>query len=246
MHLDQEKLQRALDGELQAEEALAVGSHLRECAACRSSLQQAGKEEREVLGLLTSLDHPTPELSLDAIRSRSRGQGHRWGRWAAGVVLALGITSAAYALPGSPLPALVRRIAHGLHSEAESPGGGLQEAAPVAPMSGIAVQPGDFLAIRFSSFQARGEIRVEFTDQPEVAVRAMGGSPTFTSDPDRLLIENAGSDADFEIEISRAASQVEILVGGRLRFSWEGGRVRAGTPADEEGRFLISLQPGEA
>lgn len=98
------------------------------------------------------------------------------------------MTSAAYAAPGSPIPALVHRTTHRLHSGSHAPAEKPLEIAPIASPSGIAVQPGDFLSIQFSSLQTRGRMMVAFRDQPGVVVRAMDGAPAFTADPDRLPI----------------------------------------------------------
>ncbi len=245
MHLDQEKLQRILHGELIEEESLSIRDHLAECTPCQLRVREAEVDETEILDLLSSLDNPVPLMHLDAIRARAGAPRFRWGRWAAGVILALGVTSAAYAAPGSPLPSLVRRIADRLHPASPVPMTNPEMAPPLPSPSGIAVSPGDNLSIQFSSHQARGQVRVELTDQTDLLVRSLSGVSGFTSDLERLVVENEGSESDFEIQIPRSAPRVEILVGGETRFSKVGDQVTASSPADAAGRFFISLRsPG--
>ena len=93
-------------------------------------------------------------------------------------------------------------------------------------MAGIAVAPGAKLVILFASTRAESAAHVSLTDSEDVVVRAPVGAAAFTSNDDRLVIENAGSSATFEIEIheqrptSRFASPAEPRSRKTARISW--------------------------
>ena len=166
------------------------------------------REEAELFALLGALDHPVPQVDARAVIARA-GQQRRspaYLRWAAAIALGLGLAGAAYALPGSPLRAWVRALVHGAAPAPTQP--------PDSGFAGIAVAPGQGLSVVFAARQATGTADVRLTDSAEVVVRALTGAATFTSGADRLVIDNAGSDATFEIQIPRAAPRVEILVEG--------------------------------
>lgn len=243
MHLDQERVHRFLHGELSRELTQQARSHLEDCESCRLRVEKAREEEAEILCSLKSLDHPQPTADLGGIVAKGRKIPFRPARWAAGVVFALAVTSGAYAAPGSPLPNLVRSLANQFRtgpqpSASDSPESG----AEVSP-SGIALAPGPRFSIRFSAHQVWGYATVELTDGSEVVVRALDGVSGFTAGIDRLLIENEGSQSDFEIQIPKSAPRVEIMVGKDLLFSKVGDQVTATIPADAEGRFPIPLHP---
>jgi len=115
--------------------------------------------------------------------------------------------------------------------------GGGSAQAPDPGVAGIAVAPGRALVILFTSPQVEGQAQVSLTDGTEVVVRAPSGTATFTADVDRLVIDNPGSRATFEIQIPRAAPWVEIRVQGVPIFLKEGSRVT--------GSYLLPLTPPE-
>lgn len=250
MHLDEERVQRLIDGELSRPAEASAREHLATCAECRARVDAAKREQAEVEALLRAVDDPPPGVDADAIAAtaEARARARRAGRlrWAAGVVLALCVGGAAYAVPGSPLPALVQAVVVWI--------GGGEAPAPPAPapietaeprVAGISVAPGDALAILFTSRQADGRVRVSLADGPEVVVRAPLGAATFSSDADRLVIDNAGPSATFEIEIPRAAPRVEIQVAGERIFLKDGERVTgaAGGTMDAPGPHVLPLAP---
>jgi hypothetical protein len=157
-------------------------------------------------------------------------------------VLALGVAGAAYALPGSPLRRLVHRIA-GLIGEAPRTDPRTPREPADTAARGIAILPSDRFTIVFSTEQPGGLAVVSLTDRADIAVRAIGGTATFTSDIDQLSIDNAGSSARFQIEIPRRAPYVEIRVGRHRVFSKEGSRVVASGRRDSEDRHLVPLVP---
>jgi predicted anti-sigma-YlaC factor YlaD len=118
MHLDDERLQRLLSGELEPRVEASIRGHLATCGPCRDQTTAARREAAEVSRLLGFLDHPAPRLDPEDVMHASRGV-LGWGRRAALVFLGLGLAGVAYAAPGSrpgrgrrppvPLPSLLGR-----------------------------------------------------------------------------------------------------------------------------------------
>ncbi|MGH7527215.1 MAG: anti-sigma factor family protein [Gemmatimonadales bacterium] len=242
MHLDEERVQRLLHRELAPQAEGSARDHLASCSECRSRVAEAEREETRILALLRQVDHPPRRVDVEAITAGSRQRAPGWGRWAAGILLVLG-AGAAYALPGSPLPRLVERVIKWVEPEKERP-------APVAPSGqaegaarGIAVAPGDRFTVRFSTAPADGLATVSLTDAGEVAVRALSGAASFTSEPAGISIDAEGASGRFEILIPREAPSVEIRIGGRRVFLKQGSRVFAEGGQDAEGRYLVPLSP---
>lgn len=249
-HLDEEQVQRLLHGELLPPAETAARAHLTACADCRQRLTQAEREEGEIDALLRHLDHPPPAIEAGAVAARARAREFGWSRWAAGLLLTLGMAGAAYAAPGSPLPGWVAAVAEWMGGgPARSPSAPAPAPAPPPPPStgfaGIAVAPGRALLILFTSPQAEGRALVSLTDGGEVVVRALSGTATFTSDEDRLVIDDRDSAASFEIEIPRAAPWIEIRVGRVRIFLKDGPRVTTRQSPDTLGRYLLPLVPEE-
>ncbi len=245
MHLDEEQVQRLLDGELAPSAAAAAREHMAGCDDCDRRVAEAVHEEREMQSLLRSLDHPPPRVSAEAVMAKTVPRDFGRFRWAAGILVSLGIAGAAYTAPGSPFPAWIDRAAHWIQ--------GRPDPAPIAPapppspdpipdVAGIAVVPGRELVILFASRQVEGRARVSLTDGSEVVVRAPIGAATFTSDARRLVIENQGP-AAFDIQIPRNAQRVEIRVDGVLAFLKEGARVTTSASTDPRGPWFLPLGP---
>jgi hypothetical protein len=234
MHLDDEQIQRLLHGELPAATQHGVREHLGGCARCRESVDHARRDEAEIFALLRQVDHTPPVVSAEAVAGRARVAGMAWGRWAAGILLFVGIAGAAYAAPGSPLRDWVRAAAAWIRTAAPPS----QVSAPIEPpdarVAGVAAVPGREFVIAFESPEPGGEARVTLTAGTEITVRAPLGAARFTSAADRLTITNSGSGASYEIEIPRTAPRVEIRVAGKRVFLKEGSRI---------GKLLIPLSP---
>src|SRR5262245_62950766 len=103
MHLDEERIQRALHEELLPSEDATVRVHLGHCSDCQKRLRQAEREHAEVNALLGQLDHRLPLVDAETFVRRPRARLAGWSRWAAGIVLVVGAASAVYALPDSRL-----------------------------------------------------------------------------------------------------------------------------------------------
>ena len=241
MHLDEEQVQRLRDGELPAAAQQGIREHLAGCTRCRELLDSAERDEAEIFALLRELDHPPPIVSAEAVADRARSPRAVWGRWAAGILLFAGIAGVAYAAPGSPLRDWVRSAA-ALILGSEP---GLQEPtraeSPEARLAGIAAVPGSELVIAFESPEPGGVAQVSLTTGTEVTVRAPMGAASFTSAADRLVIDNAGTGARFEIKIPRAALRVEIRVAGERIFLKDGPRVATKGSAEIGDYYLLPL-----
>jgi hypothetical protein len=241
MHLDPERIQRLLHAELDADEYDAVHEHLAHCEVCRGSVAEARGQEEEIFGLLEHLDHPQPVGSLNAIVEAAAYQRVRWGRWVAGIVLTLGATSAAYAAPGSPVPGWVRQIVETVRPPSKEIPDDPALSRSEAGSGGISVPAGSAITLRFSVDQPDGQATVSLTAADEVVIQAIGGSVAFTSGPGRVLIQNEGSNARFEIEIPNSAPRIDIRVGDRVIFSKADSRIDAEAPPDSLGRYRLSL-----
>jgi hypothetical protein len=243
MHMDEEQIQRHLHGEL-GPATTPVRDHLDSCPECRLKVSESEREEAWVLDRFRRLDHARPELTAEAILNAPRApRAFRWGRMAAGFFLMLAAAGVAYAAPGSPLPGIIDRIIE-LVSRSPVPERPVKTTPPVTAteaQAGIAVLPGDRLTIVFLGDLARDTAMVSLTDSAEVMVRARGGSTTFTSDQDRLLIQHRGAPVRFEILIPRQAPSVSINVGDRSRWTKLGARVVGEATLDSHGHYVLPL-----
>ena len=236
MHLDDERVQRLLHGELGAAEA-ETRVHLENCAPCRDLVDGAREEEDRILALLSEVDHPVarpdPRVVL-AERNASRGQ---WGRRAAAAILGVAVAGAAYALPGSPLPGALDRLlgtGPGIRDSARA----TQADRATAPPAGIAVPAAEGLVVEL---MAEGQAAIELTDEEEVAVRAVAGAATFSSDPGRLTVRSSGP-VQLEIRIPRTATGVEVLAGSIPVFRKLASGPVSPIPPDSTGRYTIPLR----
>jgi hypothetical protein len=250
MHLDDERIERWMHGEMAPDTERSAREHLAACAECRARLAEAQREEREVHALLRGLDAPAPRVDARAVIERARPRGAGWARRAAAIAIAVGIAGAAYAVPGSPLRAfvvaVVERLGGGAERAPEPRRRAPESAPPPAPApapgaGGIAVAAGSNLVIAFTSTQPDGVARVSLVEGADVVVRAPTGAATFTSDADRLTIDNADGAADFEIAIPHDAPRVEIQVDGRRLLVKEGPRMITSMPYDPRGLYILPL-----
>jgi hypothetical protein len=239
MHLNDDQIQRWLHGELDTGSREMVSTHAATCEACARRISDARDEEAEILQLLGALDHPVPRSDAASFMPTRSAWGS-WGRRAAIFAAAVALAGAAYAIPGSPLRTWVKQVAERI-AGAESPDDKAATNAPVT--SGIAVPVQERFEIDFVAEQATGAVALSLTDGPNIVVRAIGGTAAFTADAERLTIDNRTSAADYEIEIPRAASWVEIHVGARQVVVKDGARFAEGLAPDPSGRPRLSLAP---
>lgn len=240
MHLDEERVQRLLHGELQGPEEAAAREHLTACAECRMLVDDALAGDEWVRGLLRHLDHPMPKISPAVIEARAtRASESRLLLRAAGFLVALAVAGAAYAIPGSPLRSWVRAVVHSVGERRETPG--VPSPASDSAVAGISVFPGEGLRILFTSRQVQGVVRIALTDGAEVVVRAPRGAATFTSASDQLLIDNRGSSATFEVQVPRAAPKIVIQVEGEEVFHQTGAGVTLGEGTGDGVHYVLPL-----
>jgi hypothetical protein len=213
---------------------------------------EAQREDGAVRALLRAVDDPAPRVTAAAVAARARAAGAPRGearrsaalRWAAGVVVAIGIAGVAYAVPGSPLPRWIRAVVQWAGGAPETPPAPpAAETSEPSHVAGIAVAAGERLLVVFAAAQPSGVARVSLSEGDEVVVRAPLGSATFTTDDERLVVHNEGSSASFEIEIPGDAPQIEILVAGERVFLKSGPRVAIGGVDAPGGPYVLPLTP---
>jgi hypothetical protein len=250
MHLNEEQVQRMLGGELPPVAEAVLEEHVAGCPKCRDRVAAAERDQREVHALLGVVDHPPPRLDYSVLVAGAARRDAARRRWAAGILLALGLTGAAYAAPGSPLRSwlatVLDRVGPGGSGGSSDPSVSVIKAVPdpVQPAeagAGIAVTPGPSLLIEISRPPGGGQASVSLTDGPQVVVKAPSGSASFTSEVDRLLVEPKDSSVTLEIEIPRTAPRVEIRVGPDRVFLKDGPRLSTTGAMEGEGRYLIRL-----
>ncbi len=242
MHLDDERIQRALHGELDAPARTEVERHVATCESCRSRLAAARREEARIYDLLERLDAPAPVVTAGDVIERTRSRAfpaeawsHGAARWAAGILAGIVIAGVAYTAPGSPLPRWVASFFGGAPREPRT------VTIPV-PSTGIAVDPGQHFTVRFAATQDSGVLVVGLTGGHELQVQARRGLAPLTSGAEQLTIENRGTSADWEIDVPIDAPWVEITIGDRRVFLKEGQRANADAPFDAGGRYVIPLR----
>jgi anti-sigma factor RsiW len=242
MHLDDERLERLMHGELSPEDAAAAGSHLVECAECRARVAAAERDEHEVFALIGVLDHPAPAVPLQAVLERADSHQYRWRRWAAAAVLVLGIGGVAYALPGSPLrrwlDAAVERASGVPERMIPDP---VRVDPPPEDGAGIAVAPGAGLIIGFIGPETGGSARIVLSDAAEVTVRAPAGAATFRAEADRVIVQRSGTRARFDVEIPASAPRVEVRVGTRRVFLKDQAGVTTDAARSPDGAWVVML-----
>jgi hypothetical protein len=240
MHLDDERVQRLLHGELEAAGERLARQHLAACDACRALVDEARAEEHRIFGLLREVDHAPPDVDPRVVFAAGRSPRTRWERWAAGVLLVAAAGGAAYAAPGSPLPAALDRLVAILAPTQLRTGTDTAATDTAPPGAGIAVTPGDRLTIRFVVEHDSAFATLSLTDGDEAVVRAVVGAATFSSDVDRLSVRSAGP-ARFEILIPRSAPWVEVLAGDTPVFRKRAADVVTETAPGADGRYGLKL-----
>ena len=238
MHLDDERMQRLLHDELaQSAQAVAL-EHLETCHACRARLDDEAHAEDQIFTRLQAIDTPAPLRFLELDTG-----SHARRRWLARLAAAMGglaIAGVAFAAPGSPLPALLRRITQSTPTGSPTPP--LPTPEPGAN-AGIAVTPGRRLTIDVARGSGTAVATVSLTDSGDVILRAVGGRPSFSSGVDRVAIRNVEGIAALFIDIPRAAPYVELRVDGARVLVKDGLDVTTGVRRDPAGRYLLPLRP---
>ncbi len=235
-HLDDEQVQRLLHHELTARGDALVRNHLADCPACRERVEEAKGEDDAVMALVGRVDHGRPRIDAATVIARAGRPASTGSRWAAAGLFVVGLAGAAYAIPGSPVRGWLRALVRPTPTT-QPP---VAPPAAVLPTTGgIAVAPGPAFEVQFLSAQATGEIRVTLTDGPDLVVQARIAGPSFTSNADRLVIDNRHSTADFDIAVPRGAPRIEIRIGERRVFAKRGATITSA--AQDSAPFRIPL-----
>lgn len=241
MHLDEERLQRLLHGELLGSEAGIAREHASHCDACSRRLNAAAEEESDILALLGRVDHRVPSVSAEWLARKAKRPGQRWWsmRWAAGILLLVGLAGAAYAATNSHLRGWLRSAAGWLFPAEVVQREPRRTHASAEQTGGIAAAPGREFVISFTRRDSEAKARVTLTDKTQVIVRASQGTASFTSSAAGLQVDNFAVGANFEIEVPRSARRLEIRVAGTRIFLKEGAQVSTTPQADADGGFSI-------
>jgi anti-sigma factor RsiW len=238
MHLTDEQIQRYLHDELDDAALAAFARHRGECPACAQAIDNAANEEEAIFDVLRAVDCPVPALDARTL-TRPRLVSRPWVRRAAAVILVSALGGAAYALPGSPLPAMLKRAVQLLSHDGGAPPA---QTPPRPVLSGVSVAAGDAFTIRFVTEQPGGVVHLARSGDELVAVRARGGTVTFNMNAGELVIDNTASSASYEIDVPLHTSQLRIVVNGQTRMQWVGDNPPAGE-RDATGRLIVRLDP---
>lgn len=243
MHLDDERIERFVHGELPAPTRDQAARHLESCAECRNRVDQLFQEAEELKRLLRSVDHATPSVTAASLVARAEARASRLRR-AAIVVFSLGAAGAAWAAPGSPIPEWVSDLFRSDTEARVHPG---EPAAPTdqdaADAAGIDVAPGRNLTVRIPEARRSGSVILTLSDAADLSIRTGPGEAAFTSDEDRVVVDLLTDSLDLSIAVPRHAPAVDVLIGGRLAFRKIGPRVIADGVPDGPERWVISLAP---
>lgn len=207
-------------------------------------LDEEPLDQEDINLLLRQLDHPGPLVPVAAIIAKAREGKPRWSRWAAAILLMAGLGGVAYAIPGSPVPRWVAAaVSRFTGSHRPTPSLDSVITPPDAAIAGIAMEPGADFRIVFSHLADRGVARVTLDGGTDVIVRAPAGAATFTSDVNRLVIDNQAGTAVFDIMIPRSALRVEIQVAGHRIFLKDHDRIEADSASVSHQQYLLPLKP---
>jgi hypothetical protein len=243
MHLDEERVQRMIHGELPPAEASAARHHAAGCTECGALLEKARRDEAQVAAALLHLDHPPAPVTAESVMRRARAGGPRHLRRAAAIVFALAAAGAAYAAPGSPVPEWIERVLAGDAGTAPPtlvvP---VPRPEPAPPDSaGIAVAAGTALTVAVPAPPRAGFALIVLVDGTEVAAHTAGAA-AFTAGAGRILVETRADSLDLVIAIPRTALRVDVVIGGRRLFRKDGPTIETGARADAQGRWVLPFR----
>jgi hypothetical protein len=245
MHLDAGDIQRVLHGELPPDGAAAAERHLDACPDCAAALAEAAKEESDIYGALAALDHDAPTLTASFVLGRSQGTLRPparlpWMRWAAAIVLGLGVAGVAYAAPGSPLRDWIAALTE------DAPRPSPPEPSPPTQTAasgggGVGVPPEDFLQVELSGGTSGAAVRLLFADAGELRASGGSGQVSYSLAPGRLLVGPVGADT-IQLEVPRSAPRVEVRSDGRpVAVAERGVLLVGGAPVSGAGPFVLGL-----
>ena len=242
MHLDRAQIERALDSEHVLDPDLR--DHLMHCAECRARLAEAELQDAWLRQRLSVLDRAAPEVRASDLMRRARSSHRGRQRLAAGILLAVLAGGVAYAAPG--LPGAINRLVALIHPTPRRPGDPSPRTdQPVSP-AGIAVSPGERLTVEFESPGSADTAVVVLTDSAELMVRGSGGTITFSSEPDRLVVRHQGAPARYQVLIPRTAPSITLRAGTQRLWGKTGARIEASARPGKTGGYLLPLSQDSA
>jgi hypothetical protein len=244
MHPDLETLQRLRHDELRRDRADETRRHLEHCPECRDRMAAAESDEREVMAFLARIDTPVRPLAFETIASLASDAVRRQAlRAAAAGILIVALGGVAWAIPSSPLRALMGSITRGGEAGALVRAPGASEAGPSpSDLAGIAVAADSGLVVTFTAAAPTDTLIVSLVDGALVQVRAQEGKVRFQSGERRLVVANDASLGVVAIDIPRFATRVEIYVGDRRLLLKAGAQITASVAAAADGSYRLPLR----
>jgi hypothetical protein len=245
MHPDLEILQRLRHEELGTDRADETRRHVEHCPECRGRIAAAESDEREVMAFLGRLDAPVRPLTFETIATRGSHVGRRQALHAAAAgLLIVALGGVAWAIPGSPLRALmgsITRDGEEGNASVRAPGPSEAGSSP-SDLAGIALTPDSGLVVTFTAAAPTDTLVVSLVDGALVQVRALAGRVRFQSGERRLVVSNDSSLGMVAIDIPRDAPRVEIYVGDQRLLLKAGARIEAAVPAAADGSYRLPLR----
>jgi len=232
VHIEDAALIALIDEESTADEKESLRSHLASCDRCAGQLEALRFADRRVRAGLELLDAPTPPSEMPAalltasrqavtpIRAsatRGGGIGRRSVATAAGLILFL--AAAAYAVPGSPVRAIVSRSASaiatlfGVDAGPADPGPGQ---VGVAPVGG---------AVRISILEASADLRITIRATPASQASVAAREAEFAVESGEIQVRDAAG--DMTIALPTAAEAVVEVNGVVVARLLDGALARA-------------------
>ncbi len=237
MHLTESELAALTHGDVSAPSGVAL-THLASCPDCSARLESLRAADREVAGLLRSVDHPAPRFRGAAFLDELQWRRRRIASIAAG--LALCVAGAAAALPNSPLHHVLLRALS--RTEATRTPNAKPVSNPVPPKAGagVAFIPGSSLDALFRDPRPGSHLRIFLVDGPRVSATA-DGDAAFAIHQSRLEVTDRGVAMNFTLEIPRTVSEVRVRAGNEMLFEKRAGTVSGSRSMDSTGAYTFDL-----
>jgi anti-sigma factor RsiW len=253
IHPDEGALQAFADGELPAEERLAVETHLADCAACRAELDGLRAAAARLRAALRLLDPPAARpLARPPSMARPRRPG--WAHAAlprAAVFLVAFAAVASATIPGSPVRAWIESLGGGAPAQVALQQGdpepeavALAAAAPETVEAGVSVLPVDGrVRVLLENPSPELQVRAVVTESRSAGVYASGdaASARFRTGPGRIEVADAGA-GELRIELPRSALRATVEVNGRAYLVKEGDQLRLSVPAQERSETEVTFR----
>jgi anti-sigma factor RsiW len=217
MHPNDAVLLGLIHGELPADEAATIRSHVAGCASCRERETALRTGDAEIGALLRLLDHPVP------VRVAPRGSSPRFGaRAALAASLAVFLAgAAAAAVPGTPLNQWFRSqlgSAPPTAPRAAPPSPAPSPRAPAQAAGGVEIPVARALVVSFAAPEADGVLTVHATSRADASLQAYGGDLAYQVGDGRIEVDNRKPAGRYALEVPTGLSRLTVIVGGRLVF----------------------------